>query len=99
VLGVVENMSYFICDHGDEYDIFGKGGAEEMATDLAVPFLGTLPINTSLRVNSDTGNPAGNFENEGKLGEELLTIVRNFAGQVSVKAMGGGAPQPTLNIS
>jgi ATP-binding protein involved in chromosome partitioning len=99
VLGVVENMSYFICDHGDEYDIFGKGGAENMANSLAVPFLGTLPINTALRINSDSGDPAANFEQEGQLGQELLDIVGNFAGQVSVTALGGGAAQPTLNIS
>jgi hypothetical protein len=45
VLGVVENMSYFIGDDGKEYDIFGRGGAEQMAQRLGLPFLGAIPIN------------------------------------------------------
>ena len=98
VLGCVENMSYFIGDDGKEYDLFGKGGAAIMAEDMGIPLLGTIPINTALRINGDTGNPTANFEGDDSLGEELLTFCRNLAGQVSVKAL-GGATQPTLSIS
>src|SRR5690606_34759536 len=55
VLGIVENMSYFIGDDGKEYDIFGRGGAQVMAHELGVPFLGAIPINMRLRANSDGG--------------------------------------------
>ena len=56
ILGVVENMSCFVGDDGKVYDIFGKGGARQMAQRLNVPFLGDVPITMSLRVNSDSGD-------------------------------------------
>jgi ATP-binding protein involved in chromosome partitioning len=98
VLGVVENMSYFIGDDGKEYDIFGRGGAEMMATDMGVPFLGTVPINMALRRNSDAGNPTANFDDP-KLGSQLNTVVKNLAGQVSVTVMSERLVQPTISVS
>jgi ATP-binding protein involved in chromosome partitioning len=56
VLGMVENMSGFICpDNGIRYDIFGHGGARIKAEEMEVPFLGEVPLNMQLRQNSDTG--------------------------------------------
>src|SRR3954464_6792841 len=55
ILGVVENMSYFVDERGGEHDIFGRGGARAAATRLGVPFLGELPMFTQLRANSDAG--------------------------------------------
>jgi len=63
VLGVVENMSYFVCpDCGKRYDIFGHGGAKRRASELAIPFLGEVPINISIRVHGDEGRTAANFD-------------------------------------
>ncbi len=57
LLGMVENMSGFICpDCGKRYDIFGHGGARLKAEELKVPFLGEVPLNIQLRSQSDTGN-------------------------------------------
>ncbi len=57
LLGMVENMSGFICpDNGKRYDIFGHGGARRKAEELNVPFLGEVPLNMQLRSESDTGN-------------------------------------------
>ncbi len=57
ILGMVENMSGFICpDNGIRYDIFGHGGARLKAEELGVPFLGEVPLNIQLRSESDTGN-------------------------------------------
>ena len=57
ILGMVENMSGFICpDCGKRYDIFGHGGARLKAEELKVPFLGEVPLNIQLRSQSDTGN-------------------------------------------
>ncbi len=81
VLGLVENMSYFIGDDGKEYDIFGKGGAEKLALETGVPFLGCVPINTALRQNSDSGNPHANFT-EGALGGDLVSVARALQLQV-----------------
>src|SRR5712692_1729306 len=57
-LGVIENMSYFVCpDCSHEADIFGHGGGERMAAELNVPFLGKIPIYQPIREGSDKGVP------------------------------------------
>ena len=98
VLGIVENMSYFIGDDGKEYDIFGRGGAEQMAQQLGLPFLGAVPINMALRTNSDSGDPTANFAAGTTLADELDNVVRNLAGQVSVHALAGDLVQPTISV-
>jgi ATP-binding protein involved in chromosome partitioning len=58
VLGIVENMSTFICPHcGERSDIFGHGGARAEAERLGVPFLGEVPLDIAIRENSDAGKP------------------------------------------
>ena len=58
LLGLIENMSYFIApDTGNRYDIFGTGGAEAAAKTLDMPFLGAVPLVMSIRENSDSGQP------------------------------------------
>jgi ATP-binding protein involved in chromosome partitioning len=99
VLGIVENMSYFIGDDGKEYDIFGRGGAEMMAQKLNLPFLGRIPINMALRENSDTGNATANFEGDETLKGELDAVAQNFAAQISISTMSGKLVQPTMTIS
>ena len=103
VLGVVENMSFFIGDDGKEYDIFGRGGAQMMAQKLGHPFLGAVPINMALRSNGDGGNPSANFDPETAGGEALpraLTgMVEQLEAQVTLAQMGKGAGKPTLSIS
>ncbi len=59
MLGIVENMSGFICpDCGKRYDIFGHGGARQKAEELGIPFLGEVPLNMQLRQESDSGKLA-----------------------------------------
>lgn len=58
ILGIVENMSTFICPKcGERSDIFGHGGAKEEASRLGVPFLGGVPLHMDIRVKSDAGTP------------------------------------------
>lgn len=58
ILGVVENMSYFLCPHcGGRSDVFGHGGARDEAQKLGVPFLGEVPLNMRIREMSDAGMP------------------------------------------
>lgn len=99
VLGVVENMSYFIGDDGKEYDIFGKGGAEAMAAQMGLPSLGVIPINTALRKNCDTGDPTANFTAGDKLTEELEALVNSFKHRVEEHIASGGAEKPTISVS
>ena len=60
VLGMVENMSYFVGDDGKQYALFGRGGTESLAASLNIPLLGTLPIHSKLRENCDSGTPLAN---------------------------------------
>lgn len=103
VLGVVENMSYFIGDDGKTYDIFGRGGAEMMAQRLGVPFLGAVPITMSLRQNSDAGDPTANFTGQApadqRLTRALEQLITNLEGQVALADMRQGRARPTLTIS
>lgn len=102
VLGVVENMSFFIGDDGKEYDIFGRGGAQQMAQRLNHPFLGAIPINMALRENSDGGKPTHNFDPATAGGEELPRslgrMVDQFEAQVTLASM-SMEKKPTLSVS
>jgi ATP-binding protein involved in chromosome partitioning len=58
ILGIVENMSYFLCPEcGTRSDIFGHGGARHEAERLNVPFLGEVPLDMAIRETSDAGEP------------------------------------------
>jgi ATP-binding protein involved in chromosome partitioning len=57
VVGVIENMSWFECDHGERYELFGAGGGQLLADDLEVPLLGRVPLVPELRAGGDTGRP------------------------------------------
>ena len=105
VLGVVENMSVFLGDDGKEYDIFGRGGAEQMAQRMGLPFLGAIPMTMGLRKSGDEGDPTRNFEPEagdgpaGRLHEALERLANNLIGQADLAAMRSGQTRPTLSIS
>jgi ATP-binding protein involved in chromosome partitioning len=99
VLGIVENMSYFVADDGKTYDLFGRGGAEMLAQEMSLPFLGSVPIHMELRVNCDAGTPLRNWEADPKLAEELDALARNLAAQISIATMSGQAVQPTLSVT
>jgi ATP-binding protein involved in chromosome partitioning len=57
VAGVIENMSVFRCDHGEEYALFGRGGGEQLAHDAGVPLLGSVPLEPSVSSGGDDGEP------------------------------------------
>ena len=103
ILGVVENMSHFVGDDGKVYDLFGRGGAEMMAQRLGVPFLGAVPITTSLRRNCDSGDPTANFEGKDEAGTRLTTaltdLVSAVEGQVAMASLRTGRSRPTLTIN
>ncbi|WP_298814096.1 iron-sulfur cluster carrier protein ApbC [uncultured Roseibium sp.] len=70
VLGIVENMSYFLCpDCGGRHDIFGHGGARAEAERLSVPFLGEIPLTMKIRETSDAGTPIVVSDPEGAMAE------------------------------
>ena len=57
IAGVIENMSYFVNESDEKYFIFGKGGGQELARELGVPLLGSVPIDENVSKGSDEGNP------------------------------------------
>ncbi len=62
VLGMIENMSYFVCPAcGARHEIFGSGGAQARAKDLGIPFLGAIPINVQIRIHGDSGKTLACF--------------------------------------
>ncbi|HVS73752.1 MAG TPA: Mrp/NBP35 family ATP-binding protein [Phycisphaerae bacterium] len=85
ILGVVENMSYFVCEHGSEYDIFGRGGAQLMAQKMGLPFLGEIPIDTRLRLHSDNGTPFENFAATTRSSTPLKSLADLLDKQVAVR--------------
>ena len=85
VLGMVENMSFFLCPNCQtRHEIFGSGGAKRRAVQLGVPFLGEVPIFTQLRVQADQGKVGAAFD-EPNVRAYLETIGRNLVGNLAAR--------------
>ena len=79
VLGLVENMSYFLCpSDGKRYDIFGSGGGEREAKRLQVPMLGQIPIDIATRESGDRGKPIVAAEKSGMVSKEFKKIAQHL---------------------
>jgi ATP-binding protein involved in chromosome partitioning len=86
VVGLVENMSTFICpDNGKRYDIFGSGGARQYAREADIPFLGEIPINIQLRQRGDDGQTAANFDDPA-VADNLRQIAANLTQELANRA-------------
>lgn len=98
VFGIIENMSYYICSHcGAREEIFAHGGGMRAADELGVPFLGAIPIYTSIRVGGDTGRPVVIDEHQQVQGDIIRQIARNLAAQVSIRNVQQG-DTPAIDI-
>jgi ATP-binding protein involved in chromosome partitioning len=79
VLGIVENMAGFRCpDCGSTHDIFGAGGGERFAEENDMPFLGSIPLDTSVREGGDSGKPVV-LDDDSETGESFRDFVRTAA--------------------
>jgi ATP-binding protein involved in chromosome partitioning len=88
VLGVVENMSYFVCGHCNERtEIFGHGGGKAMAEELKIPFLGEVPIDTRVRSGGDEGAPIVVAHPEAPAAVALAEVAGRVAAQLSIQAL------------
>ena len=84
-LGLVENMSHFVCPScSHESDIFGKGGGEALAQELSVPFLGRIPIYEPIRVGGDTGVPITVGERNSPAAIAIRAAAERLAAQLSI---------------
>ncbi|MEX1041839.1 MAG: Mrp/NBP35 family ATP-binding protein [Pirellulaceae bacterium] len=97
VLGLVENMSGFVCpDTGKEWDIFGRGGAKKKAEELQIPFLGDVPITISIREQGDAGQTAAVLQDEvtaPRFEKIALNLVRGLAQNAAENP-----PMPSLTV-
>ena len=88
VLGIVENMSYFVApDTGARYDIFGEGGGRRLAETYGVPFLGQVPIGLDVREGGDRGVPVVVADAESPQAQAFRRVAEEVARQVSIEAM------------
>jgi ATP-binding protein involved in chromosome partitioning len=88
VLGVVENMSYFIApDTNVRYNIFGEGGGQKLAEQYGVPFLGAVPLGLDVREGGDNGVPVVVGQPDSPQAQAFRKVAEEVARQVSIEAM------------
>jgi len=90
VLGIIENMSHYVCAHcGARDEVFGSGGARKTAERLNLPFLGEIPLATRIRATADEGRPVV-LSDPGCAEAKIFTaIAERLAAQISIRAMAG----------
>jgi ATP-binding protein involved in chromosome partitioning len=98
IIGVIENMSYFLCDGcGKRHEIFGQGGGERVARQYGVPFLGHVPLQTDVRVGGDEGRPVVLTQPESPVAEAFRRVAGAVAQQVSILAYSNSGNFIALN--
>jgi ATP-binding protein involved in chromosome partitioning len=96
VLGIVENMSTFICPHcGGRSDIFGHGGAKAEAEKLGVPFLGEVPLTMVVRERSDSGEPVVASVPDSEVAQAYRQIAQTAWAEIE-RASGEARPAPKI---
>lgn len=97
VLGIVENMSFFICpDCGGRHDIFGHGGARDEAERIGVPFLGEVPLAMPIRETSDAGMPVVATAPDGPHAKIYLEIAANVRARLEELSGAGARTMPDI---
>ena len=98
-LGIVENMSLFICPHcGNETDIFSHGGGEQFAEDYGVEFLGSVPLDADIRSQADSGHPTVDAAPDSRQAEIYITIAEATAVAVARQDEDHSHKFPEINI-
>lgn len=98
VLGVIENMSWFIDEADGEHDLYGRGGAEHMATDMQLPFLGAMPMHTQVRVAGDVGDPAAMVDAHTTVSRAVEHLAGELARRISIATAATDTQMPTVSI-
>lgn len=99
VLGVVENMSYFICPNCTErHFIFGHGGGEALAARYDIPFLGAVPLSLSVREGGDLGLPIVVGAPDSSQAQAFREVAQHVAAQISIQAIKSNRTLPVLNL-
>jgi len=99
-LGIVENMAVHICSQcGHSEHIFGHEGGKRMAEEFAMPYLGALPLDLSIRLQADSGKPTVVSDPDGPVAGIYKTIARQVAVGIAAKAKDFSAKFPTITVS
>lgn len=93
VLGVVENMSWYTCPHGERVHLFGRGGGRRLAEEHGVPLLAELPFDPATQAGGDSGRPVVVAEPGSDQAEAFRQLAGRVAAQVSIQAL---RPLPTV---
>lgn len=97
IVGIVENMSAFVCPHcGEATEIFGRGGGERFAERHGIEFLGKIPLDVTVRQGGDIGVPAVAQREPGAAAEALTALARTVAARMSVRAASTQSPVLTV---
>jgi len=96
ILGIVENMSYYVCSHcGERDEIFGHGGARKASEKLGYPFLGEIPLSARIRDRSDHGEPIALDDDHNPFTQAFRDIAGAVAAQISIANY---TPPPSVSI-
>jgi ATP-binding protein involved in chromosome partitioning len=82
VLGVIENMSTFTCDHGMTYPLFGEGGGRALADDIGVPLLGQVPLEPAVSAANDSGQPLSTTAPDSAAGQAFAAIAERISSEL-----------------
>lgn len=82
VVGVIENMSSFTCDHGQSYALFGTGGGQTLADEIGVPLLGQVPLEASVAAGGDAGAPVA-FTGVGPAADMFRAIAARISAEIA----------------
>jgi ATP-binding protein involved in chromosome partitioning len=99
IIGIVENMSIYICPNCDHQEhIFGQGGGQKMCNDYGVDFLGSLPLNLSIREQADSGRPTVVADPDGAISAIYKGIARKIAIQVAEMSKDMSSKFPSIVV-
>jgi ATP-binding protein involved in chromosome partitioning len=96
LLGVVENMSYFVGEDGKRYDLFGKGGGQRLAAEMQVPYLGEIPIDPRVAKCGDDGEPMVHKYPDSPVAKAYLALATQLSAALGQDAKPAELPGLTL---
>ena len=100
ILGIVENMAVHVCEKcGHVEHIFGQDGGKKMAAEFGMDYLGALPLNLSIRVQADGGNPTVASDPEGEIAGLYKAVARQVAVKIAQRAKDFSSKFPSITIS
>ena len=98
LLGIIENMSHFVCGHcGERTEIFSHGGGEQAAKKFDIPFLGRIPLDPAIREGGDQGKPIVVKDPDSPQTQAFLQVVRTLVSQIEREENAESGSAPTLS--